>query len=1060
MSQARSWLDSGRRWAWWPVLGLPVLMVVLRATLEPAVFYDPPWLILAGNTLFVSLVSFLVAAIAWRNYASTGWVQALLLGCAMLAFGLGGLLAALVRGRPTGANLNVTIYNTGALVSAALHAAAAVLLSGGLAPETGRGRRIGWLCLGYGASVLVMGLVALASLRGAVPVFFVQGSGPTPLRQQVLGAAILLFVMAWLVFLASYRRNGEPFLFWYSGALALTAISLAGFFIQPSVGSPVGWAGRISQYLGGIYFLVALLSAERYGRVPGATLDDALTESLAGAEERFRSAFANAAIGFALATPGRRLLTCNPAYCKLTGFSLEELRSLEGRSLVHPADREAESELNRRMLAGEIADYTLEHRVARKDGRLVWVRETLSLVRNPQGLPRWAVALVEDITARKNAEGAARENRSKLEVALSSMTDAVVITDTEGRFLNFNDAFATYHRFRNKEECYKSLAEYPDYIDAFLPDGTLAPLGQWAVPRALRGETVTNTEYRLRRKDTGETWWGSYSFGPVLDQDGRIAGSVVVGRDITERKRDEEALRIQGRQMQALLKELQRDEATLEAMFAAQLDVVLMFDDGMHVRRVNPVFGTLYGFDPVGLHLSELMARVGCRWMDGRPVEMDGALPTVRARGGDPARGFQFLVRQADGTEGCVETSSGPLLTPEGPAGVVTVWHDITERRRIEADLRAANQQKDEFLATLAHELRNPLAPIRTAAYLLKLGQSQDPQVRGLHDMIDRQAGHMARLVDDLLDVSRIERGKLALKTERMDFGAAVSRALEACRPQIEARRHQLEIDLPGAPFQVEADPARVDQMVCNLVHNACKYTPPGGRIQVSARPEGAQAVLRVRDNGVGMTPDALEHAFDLFYQVGQTLDRPEGGLGLGLTLVHRLALLHQGSVSAASEGLGQGSEFTLRLPVPESDGAVAEAPASPLQAVRRANAERQRRVMVVDDNRDVVLTTKALLESLGFQVSSAGSGEEGLRRILEQPPDLALVDLGLPGLDGFDVARRLRQRLGRNLHLVALSGYSRETDIAAAMAAGFDRHLVKSADPGDMLAALREYLD
>jgi len=317
----------------------------------------------------------------------------------------------------------------------------------------------------------------------------------------------------------------------------------------------------------------------------------------------------------------------------------------------------------------------------------------------------------------------------------------------------------------------------------------------------------------------------------------------------------------------------------------------------------------------------------------------------------------------------------------------------------------------------------------------------------------------MARLVDDLLDVSRIERGKLTLKKERMDFGAAVTRALEASRALAENRQQRLEADLPGTPLVLEADPARVDQMVCNLVNNACKYTPTGGRIRVAAYPDGPEAVLCVRDNGVGMSQETLQHAFDLFYQAGQTLDRPEGGLGIGLTLVDRLARLHQGTVTAASQGLGQGSEFILRLPAAATSAALAEPAADPQGFVLQANAQRARHVLVVDDNEGMVDTTRRLLTSLGFRVTSAGTGEEGLRLILEQGPDIALVDLGLPGLNGYQVAAKARECLGRTIRLVALTGYSREADIAAATAAGFDKHLVKSSDPDDLVATLRECL-
>jgi two-component system CheB/CheR fusion protein len=914
---------SARRWAWWPVVALPALMALLDATVEPTVFYDPPWLILLGNTVFIGLVDFLVAGIAWRNYRSSGQPQVLLLGCAMAVFGLGAVLAAWARSLPDGANGNVTIYNSAVLMAAVLHAAAGLLLAADLGAETPAGRRIRWLAVGYGASLLFAAALALAAVRGALPVFFVQGVGATALRQWVLGGATVLLAFAALVFLATGRRSGEPFLFWYAGALALTAIGLVGFFIQRSVGSPVGWTGRVAQYLGGMYFLAALLSMGRQAHRQGTSLDGALTASLAGAEERFRATFANASIGFAMTSPAGLLLTANPVFCQLTGYALEELRGKPFAELVHPEDRAANLAQQACMMAGDIADFTLENRYLRKDGRVVWVRKTVSLARNAHGTPHWIVVLIEDITRRRQAE---------------------------------------------------------------------------------------------------------------------------------------EALRATSGSLERLLGEVRRDEAMLEAMFAAQLDVVLVFDETMRVRRVNPVFQEAYGFDPVGLGIRELMARVDCRHLDGTPAALGQPLPTPQALGGQAARGFRFLVRRADGSEGCVETSSGPLQVGGGVGGVVTVWHDITDQRRVEAELREANRHKDEFLATLAHELRNPLAPIRTAAHLLAMRASEDPELRQLHELIGRQAAHMARLVDDLLDVSRIERGKLTLQTRRLDFGEAVARTLAASRGQVEERQHQLDLDLPAEPVEVEADPARVDQMVANLVTNACKYTPPGGRIQVAACREGDEAVLRVRDNGVGMTAEALGHVFDLFYQVGQTLDRPDGGLGIGLTLVDRLARLHQGSIAAASPGPGLGSEFTLRLPA-AAPRAAGRDPEPPGRVPFRIQAGRPRHVLVVDDNEGVVATTRMLLESLGLRVSTAGTGEAGLRRARTLVPDLALVDLGLPGLNGYEVARQLRAERGPSIRLIALSGYSREADIRAAMDAGFDTYLVKSADPNDLIAGLASYL-
>jgi signal transduction histidine kinase len=375
--------------------------------------------------------------------------------------------------------------------------------------------------------------------------------------------------------------------------------------------------------------------------------------------------------------------------------------------------------------------------------------------------------------------------------------------------------------------------------------------------------------------------------------------------------------------------------------------------------------------------------------------------------------------------------------------------------RKSEQRLREANRLKDEFLATLAHELRNPLAPIRTAAHLLTLRGTEDPSLRQLHELIGRQAAHMARLVDDLLDVSRIERGQVQLRTEPLDLGAVVAHAVEVYGSLFETCEHRLALNLPAPGLEVDGDPARLEQMVCNLLNNACKYTPPGGDIRVSLQREDDQAVLRVRDSGIGLTPEAITSIFDLFYQVGRNGSGREGGLGIGLTLARRLAELHGGSITAASEGLGLGSEFSLSLPVRQAQSAVTVKPAPPA-----ASAVRPRQVLIIDDNESVLTSLGLLLQARGYQVSLAATGEAGVSQALALRPDLALVDLVLPGLNGLQVARRLRAEWGGAIRLIALSGYSRPKDIAAALAAGFDRHLVKSADPNALLLAIAELLN
>jgi signal transduction histidine kinase/CheY-like chemotaxis protein len=396
------------------------------------------------------------------------------------------------------------------------------------------------------------------------------------------------------------------------------------------------------------------------------------------------------------------------------------------------------------------------------------------------------------------------------------------------------------------------------------------------------------------------------------------------------------------------------------------------------------------------------------------------------------------------------------------------VLSDVTERvvevdrrqRELEEQVRQrtaalveANRQKDEFLATMAHELRNPLTPIRTGAYLLGLRAGQDPETRQILDLITRQAAHMARMVDDLLDVSRIERGKVDLRKQAVDLGQAVAQAIETCRPVAEAGQLRLSLVQPEPLPILEADPVRLEQMLGNLLNNACKFTPAGGTIEVTAVQEGGEAVLRIRDSGTGMTADQVAHSFDLFYQGGSAMDQPRQGLGIGLTLVRQLAQLHGGSVAARSDGPGKGSEFILRLPVQP-------VPVRLLPAGRTDGgnpAGRSRRVLVVDDDDNVRATSVKLLEAQGYQVVMADTGEKGVELALALRPEIAIIDLGMPGLNGLEVAGRIRAALGSAIRLVAFTGFSRETDVARARAAGFDLHLAKSGDPQELLDLLRE---
>ena len=382
---------------------------------------------------------------------------------------------------------------------------------------------------------------------------------------------------------------------------------------------------------------------------------------------------------------------------------------------------------------------------------------------------------------------------------------------------------------------------------------------------------------------------------------------------------------------------------------------------------------------------------------------------------------------------------------------------DITVRKQAETALREANRHKDEFLAMLAHELRNPLAPIRNAVQLLGLVGSKNPDAVEAREIIERQVEHLVRLVDDLLDVSRITRGLIKLQKQRVDLATVVTRAIESSRPLIDARRHALQVSLPDNPLPVDADPVRLAQVFLNLLNNAAKYTPEGGRIALTvarlpgpgdagAARERGDVVVRVRDTGMGIPTEMVPKIFDMFTQVESTLDRAEGGLGIGLTLVRRLAEMHGGSVEAFSPGPGQGSEFVVRLPL-----GVGEAPAgSPFELGGESGhaVAPARRVLVVDDNRDSADSLATLLRLFGNDVRTAYEGRQALAVAGAYRPGVVLLDLGLPGLNGYEVARQLRTIPGLDRAvLVALTGFGTAEDLRQTQAAGFAHHLVKPVD-------------
>jgi PAS domain S-box-containing protein len=599
--------------------------------------------------------------------------------------------------------------------------------------------------------------------------------------------------------------------------------------------------------------------------------------------------------------------------------------------------------------------------------------------------------------------------------------------------------------------------------------------------RVRRGERVDPIETVRVAKD-GRRIDVSLAVSPIRDPDGRVVGASKVARDVTARKRAERAVRFLS-DASASLAELVDYESTLQRIanlavgeFADWCVVDILDDDGR--RRRLGVTKT-----PAGA--------AGGRPADFGPAEgAAGVVPHV-LRTGEPEVVPDLAALDPGSAPLGPERVAGlrglgvrsylcvPLLSRGRVIGGMTFLSSCPWRRYGPEELRAAenlaervataienarlyralqeqDRRKDEFLATLAHELRNPLAPVRTGVQILRAAAPPDPRVGATLGMMERQLAHLVHLVDDLMDASRVSSGKVALRKERVELKVVVDAAVETTRSAVEAAGHELTVALPDGPLALDADPTRLVQVLTNLLNNAAKYTPPGGRIVVSVGRDAESAVVRVADTGVGIPADMLPKVFEMFTQVGASIDRSQGGLGIGLTLVKRLVEMHGGTVRADSPGPGRGTTFTVRLPLaagpaagePRTAGVAGDGPAGPSP------------ILVVDDNRDAAETLGMLLEMRGHEVRTAQDGPEALAVLGGFRPQLILLDLGLPGMSGYEVARRVRESAAlRGVTLAALTGWGQEEDRRRTREAGFDHHLVKPVDPAALeriLAQLR----
>lgn len=506
-------------------------------------------------------------------------------------------------------------------------------------------------------------------------------------------------------------------------------------------------------------------------------------------------------------------------------------------------------------------------------------------------------------------------------------------------------------------------------------------------------------------------------------------------------QRREEALRASEERYRTLFDSVDDGVCVIEMLFD---------DDGFacdyRFLETNPAFVKHTGFDDaIGKTIRELVPGHEAHWFD-----IYGKV----ASSGQPARFIDEARAMARWYDVYATRVGG-----EGSARVAVLFTDITERvhadaelRRLADDLAAADRRKSEFLATLAHELRNPLAPIRSGLQVLRMSGGDAQASARVHDIMERQLTHLVALVDDLLDVARITHGQIELKCVDIDLADVLTGAVETSRPLIDAEQHRLTLDLADQPLPLVADPTRLRQVVSNVLNNAAKYTPRGGNIVLTARRDGDSAVITVADDGIGIAPAVIGDVFGMFNQVGRDRHRARGGLGIGLSLVRSLVELHGGKVSAASPGAGQGSVFTVRLPLntePRVDPQAHRAPPTQVGALR---------VLVVDDNHDAATTLAELLGLVGHTVRVANSGSQALVQAADFGPQVVFLDIGMPGMNGYQTARALRAEPSDGMLLVALTGWGGDDDRARTREAGFDHHLTKPVDLDAVMRLLGQY--
>ena len=748
---------------------------------------------------------------------------------------------------------------------------------------------------------------------------------------------------------------------------------------------------------------LALLERREWLRVTLASIGDAVVTADAAGLVTFLNATAQSLTGWTQA--------------EAVGSPLEAVFHVYNEETRAPAANSAARALREGVIVG-LANHSV---LIARDGTERPIEDSAAPIRNAAGDVAGVVLVFRDCTERRRNERATQEALEYAEEILATLREPFLVLDKELRVVRANAAF--YREFQAPEE---------ETVGRFLYE---LGNGQWDIPslRTFLEEAVPKAlavdDFEVEH-DFPEIGRRSMLLNARRFPSGGGHPNLVLLaiEDVTERRKTDSALH--------------DSELRFRRLFQTAKDGILILDTTLGtIIDANPFMCGLLGYqheDFLGKELWEIGV------FRDKNASREAYQELIQKR---YIRYENLPLRTKSGEEVEVEFVSNLYAVGDHQVAQCNI-RDITHRIRLERQAKAQalamadlHRRKDEFLAMLSHELRNPLSPIVNAVYLLRLQGNENLLQQEARGIIERQGGQLTHLIDDLMEVARFTSGKIQLHPLRLNVRNVVDRAIESTRPLIDGRAHRLTVDMPDEPIWLFADPARLEQVMVNLLNNAAKYTDAGGLIDLTVRCDGSAVVLSVRDNGIGIDLVQFPDIFDLFTQATRSLDRAQGGLGIGLSLVQRLVVLHRGTVTARSDGLGRGSEFTVRLPL-----TLAPAPEPP--STTSGSAERPEhggRVLVVDDNVDSAEILATLLRKSGHEVRTDYSGPTALEAAEVFLPDVVLLDIGLPGLDGYKVARRLRQypRL-EGVRLIAMTGYGQESDLQLAREAGFDEHLVK----------------